>query len=81
MQVGEGQRFFFADEIDEIQRGDDGHHLRLEVARLAHEVAKEFVSDGFDGFDIAASLTGGAGFAHHLAQAFPRALARHFNDA
>lgn len=81
LQVGEGQRFFFADEVNQLQAGDDGHHLRREVARFAHQVAEEFISDGFHGFDVAPPLATRAGFAHQLAQAFARAFARHLDDA
>lgn len=80
-QHGQALRFFVEEHINHRLGGENAKALGLKLARLAHDFALDFIADGLRGLDFAARLTGGAGFAQHMRQAFAGALAGDFHQA
>ena len=61
--------------------GEDAELARVELARLAQDLAQDLVADRLRGLQLAAALAGRAGLAQHVRERFARALARHLDQA
>src|SRR2546428_8738884 len=77
----EGLRLLLQEQIDHRLRGEDAEFARVELARLAQDLAQDFVTNGLRRLDDAAPAAGGAGLAQHLLQGLAGALARHLDQA
>src|SRR5580765_4932990 len=58
-ELGEALRFLVEKEIDHRLRCENAELARIELLRLAHDLAQDFVADRARGLDFAATVAGG----------------------
>ncbi len=67
-------------QLDDRRRRDDAELARVELARLAQDLAQDVVADAARGLDLAAARAGRARLAQHVGERLARALARHLDQ-
>src|SRR5258708_3905967 len=77
----EGLRLLLEEQVDHRLRREDAELARVELPRLAQDLAQDLVRDGPPRLAAAAPAAGGAGLAQHLLQGLAGALARHLDQA
>src|SRR5690606_15769419 len=78
---GERLRFLLEEQVDHVLRRDDAELARVELARLALDLAQDLVAHCARGLDLALALAGRAGFEQQVRQRLAGALARHLDQA
>src|SRR5882672_7524208 len=74
-------RLLLQKHVDHRLRGEDAEFARVELARLAQDLAQHFVAHGLRRLDHAASAAGRASLAQDALERFAGALARHLDQA
>src|SRR3990167_7821391 len=81
LQIGDIARLLVEQTVDHLLVGQPPVALGLVGPGFTQDLAEDFVADGFRGLQLAAALTGAAGLAEHLFDAFAGALAGHLHQA